>query len=139
MCSGLGASGVFKFWGTDGWNDCFLDFMDCWSEGIAMPLGAMLMALMVGWELRVHPILDEIDTGSKKSAAFDAFYTICVRFITPIAMALIFAGSISEFFKQATIGTLTSEWIGYIIAAVLLLLFWIVAAFGGIANKADQK
>lgn len=64
---GLGASGIFTFWGTDAWNDNFLDFMDCWSEGIAMPLGAMLMALMVGWELKVNPILEEIDTGSKKA------------------------------------------------------------------------
>lgn len=24
---GLGASGVFTFWGTDNWNDNFLDFM----------------------------------------------------------------------------------------------------------------
>ena len=99
----------------------------------------MLMALMIGWELRVHPILDEIDTGSKKSAAFDAFYTLCVRFITPIAMALIFAGSISDFFKQATIGTLTSEWIGYIIAAIVLIIFWIVTIISGYASKADQK
>ena len=40
--------------------DCFLDFNDCWSEGIAMPLGAMLMALMIGWETSPDLVLDEV-------------------------------------------------------------------------------
>ena len=133
---GLGASGIFTFWGTDAWNDNFLDFMDCWSEGIAMPLGAMLMALMVGWELRVHPILDEIDIGSRKSASFDKFYTVCIKCITPVAMAFIFAGSISGFFTKAEIGVLTAEYIGYIIAAIVLFVFFIVANSG---KKDTQK
>ena len=133
---GLGASGIFTFWGTDAWNDNFLDFMDCWSEGIAMPLGAMLMALMVGWELKVNPILEEIDTGSKKSSAFDKFYTLRMKFITPVAMAFIFAGSISGFFTKAEIGVLTAEYIGYIIAAVVLVVFFIVANSG---SKDAQK
>ncbi len=127
---GLGASGIFKFWGTDAWNDCFLDFMDCWSEGVAMPLGAMLMAVMVGWELKVTPILEEIDIGSKKSSAFDAFYKVCIKFITPIAMAFIFAGSVSGFFTKAQIGSLNSEMLGYILGAIVLVVFFIVANTG---------
>ena len=127
---GLGASGIFKFWGTDAWNDCFLDFMDCWSEGVAMPLGAMLMAVMVGWELKVTPILEEIDTGSKKSSAFDTFYKVCIKFITPIAMAFIFAGSVSGFFTKAQIGSLNSEMLGYILGAIVLVVFFIVANTG---------
>ena len=127
---GLGASGIFKFWGTDAWNDCFLDFMDCWSEGVAMPLGAMLMAVMVGWELKVTPILEEIDIGSKKSSAFDTFYKACIKFITPIAMAFIFAGSVSGFFTKAQIGSLNSEMLGYILGAIVLVVFFIVANTG---------
>lgn len=127
---GLGASGVFTFWGTDAWNDCFLDFMDCWSEGIAMPLGAMLMALMVGWELKIDPVLEEIDIGSNKNPAFDFFYKACMKLITPIAMAFIFAGSVSGFFTQVTIGRLDSTAIGYIIAGVLLVVFFFVAISG---------
>ena len=127
---GLGASGIFKFWGADAWNDCFLDFMDCWSEGVAMPLGAMLMAVMVGWELKVTPILEEIDIGSKKSSAFDTFYKVCIKFITPIAMAFIFAGSVSGFFTKAQIGSLNSEMLGYILGAIVLVVFFIVANTG---------
>lgn len=95
-----------------------------------MPLGAMLMALMIGWELRVDPILEEIDTGSQKSAGFDMFYKICIKIITPIAMAFIFAGSISGFFTQIEIGRLDAEIIGYIIAGVILIVFWFVARSG---------
>ena len=36
---------------ASGWNDCWLDFWDMLSEGIMMPLGALLMSLMIGWEI----------------------------------------------------------------------------------------
>ena len=55
---GLGANGVWvpfqRFFaeGLPMFNDCWLDFMDFFSEGFMMPLGAMIMALMVGWELK---------------------------------------------------------------------------------------
>lgn len=127
---GLGASGIFTFWGTDSWNDCFLDFMDCWSEGIAMPLGAMLMSLMVGWELKIDPVLEEIDIGSKKSPAFDFFYKLCMRVITPVAMAFIFAGSVSGFFTQMSVAGLSATTVGYLIAAILLVVFFFVAISG---------
>lgn len=105
--------------------------MDCWSEGIAMPLGAMLMALMIGWELRVDPILEEIDTGqSEKRRLLTCSTKICIKIITPIAMAFIFAGSISGFFTQIEIGRLDAEIIGYIIAGVILVVFWFVARSG---------
>ena len=95
-----------------------------------MPLGAMLMAVMVGWELKVTPILEEIDIGNKKSSAFDTFYKVCIKFITPIAMAFIFAGSVSGFFTQAQIGSLNSEMLGYILGAIVLVVFFIVANTG---------
>ena len=96
----------------------------------ATVLNLLLMALMIGWELRVDPILEEIDTGSQKSAGFDMFYKICIKIITPIAMAFIFAGSISGFFTQIEIGKLDAEIIGYIIAGVILIVFWFVARSG---------
>ena len=46
-----------------GWNDCWLDFMDFLSEGLAMPLGAMLMAIMIGWEVKPKTLLEEIHLG----------------------------------------------------------------------------
>ena len=120
---GLGASGVFTFWGDQGWNDCFLDFMDCWSEGIAMPLGAMVMSLMIGWELKPQFMLDEIHNG-ENSKFFDMFYKICIKFVAPVAMAFVLAGQLQSFF------TAVSSTLLYVISGVLLVVFWIFAAAG---------
>ncbi len=128
---GLGASGVFKFWGTQGWNDNFLDFMDCWSEGIAMPVGAMLMSLMIGWELKPQFMLDEIHSG-ESSRFFDAFYKICIQFVVPVVMAFVLAGQLQAFFTAA------SAELMYVIAGVVLVVFWIVAAVGN-KKKAGAK
>ncbi len=102
--------------------DCFLDFMDCWSEGIAMPLGAMLMALMIGWEKSPKLVLDEIDHGSM-SSGFKSFYTVCIRFVVPIVMAFVLAGQMIDFFGG-------NPMIWYVVAAACLVAFWVYAASG---------
>ncbi len=128
---GLGASGVFKFWGDQGWNDNFLDFMDCWSEGIAMPLGAMVMSLMIGWELKPQFMLDEIHNG-ESSKAFDTFYKVCIMFIVPVVMAFVLAGQLQSFFNKA------SSTLLYVISGVVLVVFWIIAAVGNKAKAAAK-
>lgn len=137
---GLGANGMWvpfqKTLKIAAWNDCWLDFMDVWSEGIAMPLGAVLMALMVGWELRPHVILDEIHNEGH-SPTFEKFYTLCIKFIVPIVMTFVFAGQMISFFTYAGTGTekLTAT-LSYAIAGGLLVLFFIVALF---ARKNKSK
>ena len=76
-------------------NDCWLDFMDFLSEGLAMPLGALLMSIMVGWEIKPQTLLDEIQIGSKAKIA--GFFTICMKFIVPLGMILILIGQIDTF------------------------------------------
>mgnify|MGYP004661287165 FL=1 len=97
---GLGANGVWvpfqKTLGVGTWNDCWLDFMDFWSEGVAMPLGAMLMALMVGWELKPDFLLDEIHSG-EKSKSFDVFYRVCMKWLVAPIMAFVLAGQLIDF------------------------------------------
>ena len=78
-----------------GWNDCWLDFMDVLSEGIAMPLGALLMSLMVAWEVKPKLVLDEVRIGS--SAKIDTFYKICIYIITPLGMLLVLLGQLNDF------------------------------------------
>ena len=103
--------------------DCFLDFMDCWSEGIAMPLGAMLMALMVGWETGPNLVLDEVAHGDP-SEGFKKFYRLCIKFIVPIVMAFVLAGQMIDFFGG-------SQVIWYVVAVLLLVGFWAFAFPGG--------
>ena len=115
--------------GTDAyamWNDCWLDFMDFLSEGFAMPLGAMLMALMVGWEKKPKTMLDEIEIGSGKSRAFRLFYTFCIKILVPIAMCFILAGQLIDFFTPYS-GAYSVRTICYAFSAALLVIFFIVA------------
>ena len=107
----------------------WLDFMDTFSEYLLMPLGAMLMALMIGWETGPADVLDELGHGSK-STGFAKFYTICVKFIVPIVMAFVLAGSL-----KGNCGGSAAMW--YIISGVLLVGFWIFAAVGN--KKAEQE
>ena len=99
--------------------DCFLDFMDCWSEGIAMPLGAMLMALMIGWETGPDLVLDEVAHGDP-SEGFKRFYRLCIKIIVPIVMAFVLAGQMIDFFGG-------SQVIWYVVAVLLLVGFWAFA------------
>ena len=103
---GLGSNGVWvpgqASFGIHGWNDCWLDFMDMMSEGIAMPLGALLMSIMVGWEIKPKTLLDEIHSGA--SGKIDGFFTFCVKFIVPLGMALILLGQINDFFGLGIFG-----------------------------------
>lgn len=124
---GLGSNGLWvpgqKLFGVSGWNDCWLDFMDCWSEGVAMPLGTMLMALMIGWERKPDFVLKEISSGCG-SKWFAPFYKVCIRFLVPVIMAFVLAGQLQGFFKNASSNVI------YIISGVVLVAFWIFAAVG---------
>lgn len=98
---GLGSNGIWvPFQNSLGivgeFNDCWLDFMDCLSEGIAMPLGAMLMSIMVSWEIKCSTLLEEIHIGGTNK--LDGFFTFCMKFIVPVGMLLILVGQIDTFF-----------------------------------------
>ena len=103
---GLGSNGIWvpgqASFGIHGWNDCWLDFMDMMSEGVAMPLGALLMSIMVGWEIKPKTLLDEIHSGA--SGKIDGFFSFCVKFIVPLGMALILLGQINDFFGLGIFG-----------------------------------
>lgn len=79
------------------WNDCWLDFMDTWSEGIAMPLGALLMSLMIGWEIKPKSIIEEVQQEGIVCKC-KGFYSFCIKFVVPLIMALILVGQIDNFF-----------------------------------------
>lgn len=137
---GLGANGVWVplqglfSEGLPMFNDCWLDFMDFFSEGLMMPLGAMVMALMVGWELKPALLLDEIHHG-EHSPAFSVFYTICIRFICPVVMAFVLAGQLIDFFTCPQTAAYI-EPLCYALSAAALVVFWLLAALG---NKKTAK
>ena len=79
------------------WSDCWLDFFDCISEGILMPLGALLMCLCIGWEIGPK-VVDEEATLEGQNFKMRGFFNICVKIITPLGMLLVLYGQIKDFF-----------------------------------------
>jgi len=88
---GLGANK--EFWKPFGF--AWIDFFDLWSEGIFMPLGALLMSLMIGWELGVKRFADDILEGEafKTKRLFD----VSIRFIVPVGMLIVLWGQLQSF------------------------------------------
>ena len=79
------------------WNDCWLDFFDMLSEGVMMPLGALLMSIMIGWEVGPEMVKEECEQSGHAMSGY-GFFKVCVKFITPLCMILILYGQIKEFF-----------------------------------------
>ncbi len=98
---GLGSNGLWvpgqATFGINNWNDCWLDFMDFWSEGLAMPIGALLMAIMIIVEVKPKYVLEELHIGY--SNKLDKFYSFCITCIVPIVMILILAGQLNDFLQ----------------------------------------
>ena len=52
------------------WSADWLDFFDCIAEGILMPLGALLMSIMYGWELGPEVVHAEATCEGQKFGAY---------------------------------------------------------------------
>ena len=115
-----------------GWNDCWLDFWDMLSEGIMMPLGALLMSLMIGWEIGPEVVKEECEATPGHKMGSYGFFKICVKVITPLCMLLILYGQLQSFFNKA------SSTLLYVISGVVLVVFWIIAAVGNKAKAAAK-
>ena len=79
------------------WSADWLDFFHCIAEGILMPLGALLMSIMYGWELGPEVVHAEATCEGQKFGAY-GWFKICIKYITPLAMLLVLYGQIKEFF-----------------------------------------
>lgn len=88
---GLGSNGLWIPFQETGMNlgASWLDFMDFISEGIAMPLGALLMILLV-WKIRPQTIRSEVmAAGHTFSSGLYAFYRLCIYVIAPLGMIMV--------------------------------------------------
>ncbi len=79
------------------WNDCWLDFFDMLSEGVMMPFGALLMSLMIGWEVGPDMVKDECEQSGHAMGSY-GFFKFCIKYITPLCMILILYGQLTDFF-----------------------------------------
>lgn len=89
---GLGKNGFPQILGQGSWLDSF----DLISEGVLMPLGALLTSIIFGWFMP-----DYLDDETELNGEFrwKKFYKFCLKYVAPPTMLLVLAGQIDEFFK----------------------------------------
>ncbi|MGN0659410.1 MAG: sodium-dependent transporter [Emergencia sp.] len=93
---GLGSTGLPHLLGLGTW----LDFFDLFAEGILMPLGALGMAILLGW-VRKGFLDDEVAQGSDfKTKKFVYF---CLKYVDPIICAILLVVSLNGFFGFTTL------------------------------------
>ena len=95
--SGIAPADILNIAEPKNWAADWLDFWDALSEGVMMPLGALLMSLMIGWEIGPEFVKEETEQSGHVMGSY-GFFKVCVKFITPLIMVLILYGQIKEFF-----------------------------------------
>ena len=88
-----------------GWNDCWLDLYDMISEGVLMPLGAMVMSILIGWKFmpnwknreRDMMLVSECEASGHKFWGY-IFFEMCFKFVVPIGMVIVLWGQLQGFF-----------------------------------------
>ena len=95
--SGIAPANILNIAEPKNWAADWLDFWDALSEGVMMPLGALLMSLMIGWEIGPEFVKEEAEQSGHAMGSY-GFFKVCVKFITPLIMVLILYGQIKEFF-----------------------------------------
>ena len=79
------------------WNDCWLDLYDMISEGVLMPLGALVMSVLIGWVWKPKLIKDECELTGVKFWGYK-YFTVCFKFVVPVVMAIVLYAQIMDFF-----------------------------------------
>ena len=70
------------------------DLLDFSSANIMLPLGGFFIVLFVGWKLGKKEVLDEISNSGKIQIYLFNTFLFIVKFIAPIAIALVFMNGI---------------------------------------------
>lgn len=74
----------------------FLGVMDALATNYLLPIGALLIAVFTGWVLRDNERNDQF-SGSNITAARLAVWSFLIRFVTPVAVILIFLHQLRVF------------------------------------------
>lgn len=78
------------------WNDCWLDLYDMITEGVLMPLGALLMSLLLGWKFP-NLVKDECEASGHPFKG-QAYFKFAFRFLIPVIMLIVLVTQIQSFF-----------------------------------------
>ena len=79
------------------WNDCWLDLYDMISEGVLMPLGALVMSVLIGWVWKPKLIKDECELTGVKFWGYK-YFNFCFKFAVPVVMLIVLYAQFKDFF-----------------------------------------
>lgn len=94
---GLGSHNFPQILGQSTWLDSF----DLISEGLLMPLGALIMSIIFGW---IKPGYLDSEIELNGTFKWKGFYYFCLKFIAPPIMVLVLLGQIDTFFGLGLFG-----------------------------------
>ncbi len=90
ICSlSLSSSVKIEFFGKN-----FFDWLEFVSSNILLPLGGLFIALFVGWKLGKQKVLKELSNEYTINAPFYHVFIFLVKYIAPIAIAIVFLNGI---------------------------------------------
>ena len=75
----------------------YFGFLDNLASNYLLPLGALFISLFAGWKLKREIAASEF-SGSKGAVLFNV-WLVCVRFVAPFLVALVFLNSTGLFDK----------------------------------------
>lgn len=90
---GLGMGWLGSGYLPFGW--VWLDVYDLLSEGIMMPLGALLMSCIIGWVMKEK--FSEAVTVEGNKFKSEKFFMFCAKFVTPIFMLFVLVTQVMSF------------------------------------------
>ncbi|WP_319269985.1 sodium-dependent transporter [uncultured Draconibacterium sp.] len=90
LCSlSMGVLSPYEFFGLN-----IFDLMDWISANLLLPIGGMFIALFVGWYFGRKKVQAEVAQGGTMSGAFLSIFMFLVKFIAPIAIAIVMLNKI---------------------------------------------
>jgi len=99
-----------------------LDIVDHYVTNFGLVLGGLLECVLVGWVLKAHMVRKHVNESG--GLRLHVCWDICIRYITPLILALVLGKAVFEEFREA--------YGGYDLQALLLLgVLWVVATLAG--------
>lgn len=88
----LGALSQFQIFGRN-----IFGFMEFLTSNIMLPLGGLLIVLFIGWFFSPQMTRDELTNGGKLSDRLLPVFMFIVKFVAPVAIAMVFLYSLGVF------------------------------------------
>ncbi len=76
-------------WFTEAGSISLGNLMEWFTDNLALPLGALLTSIFVGFIWKPENAIEEIEQGGKFKFALKGFFTISIKYICPIVLAII--------------------------------------------------